>query len=69
MTTLDLDPAGPALQSDHVILLHRWRLQQLVRLGIPDLVAELVADSVDWHEIEELVGDGCSPELALDIVR
>jgi hypothetical protein len=29
----------------------------------------MFADLVDWHAIAELVERGCSPQLALDIVR
>jgi hypothetical protein len=33
------------------------------------IVAETFADLVDWHALAELVERGCSPELALEIVR
>jgi hypothetical protein len=46
-----------------------WRAQQLGRLGVPWLVAEAVADQVDWHALADLVERGCSPALALEIVR
>jgi len=48
---------------------HAWRSEQLQRLGLPHLLAEAWADLVDWHAIAELVARGCSPELALRIVR
>lgn len=48
---------------------HAWRSEQLQRLGVPRLLAEAWADLVDWHAIAELVGRGCTPELALRIVR
>ena len=38
-------------------------------LGLRRILAEAVADLVDWHEISYLVERGCSPELALEIVR
>ena len=47
----------------------RWRAQQLHRLGLSWLVAHIFAGVVDWHELAELVERGCSPELALEIVR
>lgn len=46
-----------------------WRAQQLGRLGLPWIVAEAVADRVDWHALADLVDRGCSPALALEIVR
>jgi hypothetical protein len=48
---------------------HQWRVQQLKRLGIPGLYAEIYADSVDWHQIARLVKGGCPPMLAIWIVR
>ena len=46
-----------------------WRAQQLGRLGLPWIVAEAVADQVDWHSLADLVERGCPPALALEIVR
>jgi hypothetical protein len=50
-------------------LIHDWRAAQLERLGIPEWLADIVADRIDWHEIAALVERGCSARLALDIVR
>jgi hypothetical protein len=50
-------------------LVHDWRVAQLRRLGIPGPLAEADADHVDWHQIARLVQRGCSPHLALRIVR
>lgn len=50
-------------------VLHRWRADQLKRLGIPRIYAEIYADSVDWHQIARLVKGGCPPLLAISIVR
>jgi hypothetical protein len=50
-------------------LVHRWRVTQLKRLGIPGPLAEAEADNVDWHKIARLVQRGCPPTLALRIVR
>ena len=46
-----------------------WRAQQLGRLGLPSIVAEVFADEVDWHSLASLVERGCSPALALEIIR
>jgi hypothetical protein len=48
---------------------YEWRVEQLSGLGISDVIASAVASFVDWHEIARLVERGCSPELALEIVR
>jgi hypothetical protein len=48
---------------------YEWRVEQLSGLGLSQVVASAVASFVDWHEIARLVERGCSPELALDIVR
>jgi hypothetical protein len=47
---------------------HNWRVSQLKRLGIPELLAEIYADRIDWHQIARLVHRGCPPRLALRIV-
>ncbi|MBO0824783.1 MAG: hypothetical protein J2P27_13125 [Actinobacteria bacterium] len=47
---------------------HRWRVSQLTRLGISELLAELYADHLDWHQVARLVQCGCPPQLALRIV-
>jgi hypothetical protein len=44
-------------------------VERLSGLGLSNLVASAVAPFVDWHEIARLVERGCSPELALEIVR
>lgn len=48
--------------------LHAWRVRQLTRLGLAALVADAVADKVDWHEVAKLVGRGCPASLAVTIV-
>jgi len=50
-------------------LVHKWRAAQLKRLGIPEPLAEVYADRLDWHQVARLVGRGCPPLLALRIVR
>ena len=49
--------------------IHEWRAAQLERLGIPEWLADIAADRIDWHELEALMERGCSARLALDIVR
>jgi hypothetical protein len=51
------------------LALWQWRALQLQRLGLSRLIALTFAARVDWHEVAELVDRGCSPELALEIVR
>ena len=51
------------------LLVHNWRVAQLTRLGVPRPMAEAHADHVDWHQIARLLERGCSPGLALRIVR
>jgi hypothetical protein len=48
---------------------HNWRGSQLKRLGLSGSLAESYADRIDWHQIARLVKRGCSPQLALRIVR
>jgi len=54
---------------DEEILIQSWRAEQLRRLGLSSVLAELFASLVDWHEIAELVARGCPPLLAIEIVR
>ena len=56
-------------ESDEFALIYAWRVEQLSGLGLSHLIASAVASFVDWHEIASLVERGCSPELALEIVR
>jgi hypothetical protein len=62
-------PADPLDESEEELLIHDWRVEQLQRLGLDQAPAERFADLVDWHAIAELVECGCSPDLALEIVR
>jgi hypothetical protein len=52
-----------------VRLVHEWRVTRLTGLGISPPLAEIYADSVDWHQIARLVRRGCPPPLALRIAR
>jgi 3-hydroxyisobutyrate dehydrogenase len=47
---------------------HHWRASRLRSLGIPETLAEVYADHLDWHQIARLVRRGCPPRLALRIV-
>ena len=47
---------------------HRWRVSRLRHLGISELLAEVYADHLDWHEVARLVHRGCPTPLALRIV-
>jgi hypothetical protein len=55
--------------SDEDERVYAWRVERLSDLGLSNIVASAVAPLVDWHEIARLVERGCSPELALEIVR
>ena len=49
-------------------VVHAWRVSQLVRLGLARLVADAIADHVDWHEVATLVRRGCPASLAVAII-
>jgi hypothetical protein len=55
--------------TDEEQLVIEWRLEQLEKLGVSRIKAALFAGFVDWHQIAALVARGCSPELAIEIVR
>jgi hypothetical protein len=57
------------VEDDEELLVHKWRTEQLRRLGLSGILAETFADLVDWHALATLVERGCSPQLALEIVR
>jgi len=67
-TIFDLEDALDDLDGD-AFRTHDWQVEQLSRLGMPRGLAVAYAGRVDWHEIAGLVERGCSPELALEIVR
>jgi hypothetical protein len=56
-------------ESEEDVRVYAWRVEQLSGLGLSGVIASAVATFVDWHEIARLVERGCSPELALEIVR
>ena len=53
----------------HESPVHNWRVSQLTRLGVPGAMAEVYADSIDWHQIARLVQRGCPVRLAIRIAR
>jgi hypothetical protein len=55
--------------SDENARVYAWRVEQLSGLGLSYVIASAVASFIDWHEIARLVERGCSPELAIEIVR
>jgi hypothetical protein len=61
-------PRHEAIDDDDV-LVHEWRVRQLIGLGIPWSLAQATADHVDWHQVAKLVRRGWPPRLALQIVR
>jgi hypothetical protein len=64
MLVEELDQRGKEM-----LRVRAWRVEQLRRLGLAAFPAEAFADLVDWHALAALVERGCSPELALEIVR
>ncbi len=43
--------------------------EELTRLGVPLVVAEIFGDAVDWQRVDQLVARGCPLSTALEIVR
>ena len=64
-----LENEAPGPRKGEAAGVRAWRAQQLGQLGLPWMVAEAVADQVDWHSLADLVERGCPPALALEIVR
>ena len=57
---------GPNRGPNQVVL---WRLEQLIRSGLPVSMATRAANAdYDLHALIELLGRGCSPELAIRIL-
>jgi hypothetical protein len=50
-------------------IVHEWRIGQLERIGVSRMKAAMFAEFIDWHDIAALVARGCSPDLAVEIVR
>jgi hypothetical protein len=60
----EFDDPGPEERA-----LAAWQADQLEQLGLSRTLAEACAGLVDWHQIADLVHRGCTPHLALEIVR
>ncbi|HZC29602.1 MAG TPA: hypothetical protein VE269_07660 [Gaiellaceae bacterium] len=69
MNTAEIHDHDLDEQSDEALLIRAWRSEQLFRLGLPRILAVAYADTVDWHELADLVDRGCPTALALEIVR
>ena len=41
------------------LLVHDWRVARLAQFGIPQSLAEVYADHIDWHHVARLVQRGC----------
>jgi hypothetical protein len=68
MTRRTAAPALPPRTAAQPDVVHAWRVSQLVRLGLAWLVADAIADYLDWHEVAKLVRRGCPASLAVAIV-
>ena len=58
---------GPSTNGETVV--REWKIEQLERLGLGRIVAELFAPDIDWHELEDLLSRGCRLDLALRLAR
>jgi hypothetical protein len=65
---MEQSTTGHDAVDDGMLSVHRWRVSQLTRLGIPGTLAEMYADRIDWHQVARLVRRGCPPRLALRTV-
>ena len=54
---------------DERLRVREWRAEKLEQLGLSRGTARAFAAIVDWHDVARLVACGCSPDLALEIVR
>jgi hypothetical protein len=53
----------PEARDDEEVLVHEWRIERLLGLGVAAVLAERFAALVDWHDIAALVERGCPPAL------
>jgi hypothetical protein len=54
---------------DEAIAVELHKLKQYQRLGFSHYDALVAIDQeIDWHDVERLLGQGCSQELALTIL-
>jgi hypothetical protein len=63
-----IEAAEPTYDEEEQLVFD-WQLERLEQLGVSRIKATLFAGLVDWHEIAALVARGCSPDLAIEIVR
>ncbi len=68
MSIMELAITGHEAVDHDDLLVHAWRVARLTRLGIPELLAEIHADHLDWHQIARLAQRGCAPQLTFRIV-
>ena len=48
---MEQSTTGHDAVDDGTLSVHRWRVSQLARLGIPGTLAEMYADRIDWHQV------------------
>ncbi len=48
---MEQSTTGHDAVDDGILSVHRWRVSQLTRLGIPGTLAEMYADRIDWHQV------------------
>jgi len=54
---------------DEAVAVEEYKLRQYERLGFSNGAALVAIDQkIDWHDVERLLGRGCSQELALAIL-
>lgn len=68
---LNMPTAETQVRPSEQELVERWRAEALERAGYPaDAAAELASRTdVDLHHAAELIAKGCTPDLALQILR
>jgi hypothetical protein len=68
--TRTMSTAETELQLTEQELVERWRAEELKRAGYPEELAESIAAraDIDLHRALDLLGEGCPPQLAADIL-
>lgn len=70
MARLSAQPESPDLLADLDDEVFLWRRAQFLELGLGELEAvELAASTADLAQARFVLGNGCSPQLALRILR
>ncbi len=70
MARLSAQPESPDLLADLDDEVFLWRRAQFLELGLDELEAvELAASTADLAQARFVLGNGCSPQLALRILR